>query len=255
MNLFGSNSIVEQLIAERFRSSAQSLSQEEVAENIARIIEQKIPKEGALIVSLIGGAASGKSSLSASLLGQIRDKGIAADAICVDDYNKYDRAFRRHEYEGEHPARDEAILQKFDIKMLNGIVEAIRGNVDELMKVAVPEYDEKTGVAVDRGPVRSIGPVKVLLVCGDFNLVERSDLVVYLHMNDEDRLANRIRRDALQRAEPDTEKTKESFLLRQEIQHFSLTLPTTQKADYLVVVDASKKAWTFDLYSVEPQRK
>jgi uridine kinase len=189
-----------------------------------------IRKDGTKIVSLIGGAGSGKTILAqklCSLLG-------SADTLGTDDYVIGDRSFRREHFEGKEP------IAKYDPDFLNERINQIISLVDD-DQVAVPTYNESTGLAIAAGEenfTHKVGKVDYLVVEGDFDFVENPDLIVYFEVPDEIRLKNRVNRDKQTRNEPDVDKIIENFYLRHGAQHIPYTLPAKNKADMIVEVDA-----------------
>ncbi len=227
-------------MADRLTLAKSQLTGAEVAEYLIEIIQQ-LPDEITRVISIIGGPASGKSTLVKSLIAALKAAGLAADSISTDDYGLGTRAWR---WERE---RQEPIKLK-DFEMLNEHVEAIKQG----KTVAVPTYDEATGLAIEAGPenfTHSVGWCDVLFVEGDFDAVEHPDLMIFIDVAAEVRLQARIARDLAQRGEVDAEKVAASFRSRHEKQYLPYTAPAIEKADLLLKVTPTPKAWTYDVYS------
>jgi uridine kinase len=180
------------------------LSESEVLSILASRIKNLVP-EGTKVISLIGGAGSGKTTLAQRLCGLLG----SADTLGTDDYVVGDRAYRREHLEGKDP------IEKYDPVFLNNKIVQIRG-LHEGEEVAVPTYNEATGEAIAAGEANythRVGKVEYLIVEGDFDFVEKPDLIIYFDVPDEIRLQNRISRDQQTRSESDPEKIKANFQL------------------------------------------
>lgn len=211
---------------------------------MARII-QAGPNEPVKVVSLIGGAASGKSTLARNLVETLTQQGIAADSISTDDFVVGDRAYRREHFEGKEPRA------KYDFEMMNQIISGICTNAEEGRAVAVPTYNSVTGVAIAEGVgnyQHHVGKISVLIVEGDFDEVTKPDATFYLHMSDESRLQNRLGRDVKERDEVDVELIRKNFEQRQLTQHVRHTLPAMYKAEYVIDVETGVDGWQYDIY-------
>jgi uridine kinase len=177
----------------------------------------------ARVISIVGGAASGKTTL-ANRLKQFLG---SADTLGTDDYVVGDRKYRRENLEGKDPTL------KYDPVALNQHIAAIK-RLSEGEVVAVPTYNEQTGEALAATEwTHQIGKVDYIIVEGDFDFVENPDLLVYFDVSDDNRLMNRIRRDQITRGASEDE-IRQSFELRQELQHRPHTEPTKGKADVVV---------------------
>ncbi len=197
-----------------------------------------INKEGTKVISLIGGAGSGKTTLASKLCENLG----SADFLGTDDYVVGDRAYRRENLEGSDPTL------KYDPEFLNEKIRQIV-NLEEGQQVVVPTYNEATGMAIAAGEENyehKVGKVDYLIVEGDFDFVEKPDMVIYFDVPDEIRLQNRITRDKQTRSELDHRKIIDSFNLRHELQHIPHTLPAKGKADLVVHVDAKKSGEGFE---------
>jgi len=198
------------------------------------------------IISLIGGAASGKSTLARKIAGGLK----SANIIGTDDFVLGTRKFRREhmESEGKNP------LMKYDFELLREKAEKIKTlQFGEL--VCLPlyqnrsgtglqiEYDEKSGqiIEINRDVCdRKIGRADFLLVEGDFQALTSPDYQIYLHISDDVRLRNRINRDLSERGSIAPAEIIENFDLRQKSQHLPYTLTYDRRADLLLLADAAE---------------
>jgi uridine kinase len=246
---------VRDVLGRQFRSVSGGLDYDGVVSWLADAIKN-LPKQQTLVISLVGGAASGKSTLTQSLCDELSKVGMTSDVIATDDFNKGDRAWRRKNYDdiaaipGIDPKEVDPLKLK-DFDLLNRKINEIKALTDPNQTVAIPTYNPITGVAIDEGEENykhRIGPVDVLFVEGDFHPVTDPDLVIFVHMPDEIRLQNRVGRDVVVRA-GDVAKTTESFNFRQKYQHTPVTLPVIEKADVVLDVSADDKAWYYQVYT------
>lgn len=245
-----SNNVIDPLLAHHFDRKKQGLQTAEAIAFLAQTIAA-LPVEGTKVISLIGGAASGKSTLAKAIIEQLAPMALRADTIGTDDFNKGDRAWRWKHFEDKEGANQ---IDKKDFALLNAKVAAIRRNRGSDTTVAVPTYNQTTGLAIDEGEdnyTHRIGSVDVLIVEGDFHPVTDPDLVVYLHVPDQQRLRIRVARDVKHRG-GDLAKTTASFTYRQRVQHVPHTLPTAEQADYVMAIDAANATWIFDVYQAKP---
>jgi uridine kinase len=246
---------VRDVLGRQFQSVSEGLDYDGVVSWLADAIKN-LPEQQTLVISLVGGAASGKSTLTQSLCTELSKAGMTSDVIATDDFNKGDRAWRRKNYDdiaaipGIDPKEVDPLKLK-DFDLLNRKINEIKALTGPDQTVAVPTYNPITGVAIDEGEENykhRIGPVDVLFVEGDFHPVTDPDLVVFVHMPDEIRLQNRVGRDVVVRA-GDVAKTTESFNFRQKYQHTPVTLPVIEKADVVLDVLADDKAWHYQVYT------
>lgn len=208
-----------------------NFSTEELITYLSDLLTQRKKKiQNTLIVSLIGGAASGKGTITRLLVEDLKRRSVSSDVISTDDYVIGDRAFRRANFEGKDT------LAKYDFSLLNEKIELIKINKNPAVAISVPTYDEFTGVAVVLGEenyTHKILPVDILIIEGDFDAVKNPDLMLYLNLTDEQRLKNRVNRDAKTRNEVPA-KIIENFELRQKTQHIPYTIKAMGKADYVI---------------------
>jgi len=234
---------IQDIIKQRgFILTRSGLDDEEAALEIARHLRE-MRKDGTKIISLIGGAASGKSMLARRVANVLQD----AATISTDDFLLGSRSYRAEYLEGRYP------LKKYDFDLLREKVDRIR-NLRPGESEPVPVYEEKDGVAIklldfdpDTGRVLSIDkdhyPKRVekvgfLIVEGDFQPLASPDCQIFFHVPDDVRLSNRINRDVQQRRAMSVRETADSFALRQRLQHQPYTLPCASNADILIMVSA-----------------
>jgi uridine kinase len=192
-----------------------------------------IEGEETKVIALIGGAASGKSTLARKLAETLG----SADTISTDDYVVGDRAYRRQHLEGGDPTL------KYDSAFLNRKIQEII-SLQEGETVAVPTYDESSGASIAVGEENfnhQIKKIDYLIVEGDFNFVENPDVTIYFDVDDNTRLENRLKRDQETRSETDSQNIIDSFNLRHELQHLPHTLPVKESADILITASLDDK--------------
>lgn len=244
-----SDSVVRPVLAKRFERIRSDLNDGQAVAFLCDAV-RALSADAVRVVSLVGGAASGKSTMAKAIVNQLAQSGVRADSMSTDDFNKGDRAWRWEHFEGENA---EDPIGKYDFDLLNKKIEAIKQNKDPNKTIAVPTYDQATGLAIDAGEenyTHKIGPIDVLLVEGDFHPVNNPDLVVFLHVPDAQRLHNRITRDVVHRG-GDRVKTTNSFNFRHHKQHIPYTVPTVEKADIVLDVKPNDSGWLYDVYQVQ----
>ena len=175
------------------------------------------------VISIVGGAASGKTTLANHLKQYLG----SADTLSTDDYVIGDRKYRRENLEGKDPT------QKYDFVILNQHINTIK-ELKEGENIAVPTYNEQTGEALAATEwMHKIGKVHYIVVEGDFDAVDAHDLLVYFDVPNDIRLSNRVKRDQITR-NATQEEIEQNFYLRQELQHKPYTEPTKKKADVVI---------------------
>jgi uridine kinase len=201
------------------------------------------------VVSIVGGAGSGKSVLTQALVESLARQDLVADSISTDDYNLGNRTWRWEHFEGTE-VRDP--MDKWDFKLMNQKIAAIRSNNTRGATVKVPTYDQATGLAIDAGEenyTHEIGKIDVLVVEGDMFQVDNPDFAIYLHTTDSQRLQNRTNRDVTHRNAGDAAKIAANFALRHQNQHVPYTLPAIESADVVIDVKVADEGdWAYDLY-------
>ncbi len=242
-----SEAIIRPLLAEKFEVAEHDVSADDTISWLTDRIRE-LPGEGLKVVSVLGGAASGKTTVITALLDELNAAGVRADCVNTDDFVRGDRQWRWEHVEAQ-PNVDP--IEKYDFGFMNKKIQAIRNNTDPAVTVAIPTYNSETGKAIAEGEenyTHKVGLVDVLVVGGDFHEVQDSDLVIFLHVPDAQRLQNRVNRDVIERG-GSHEKTTANFNLRQKSQHLPHTVPAAEHADYVVDTDASNaEEWRFTIY-------
>jgi uridine kinase len=235
--------LVGPVLAANFELAEGHLSREQVASRLVEDIEA-FPKDDLAVVAIIGGPASGKSTLTQLLIDSLNEHGLKADSISTDDYGLGTREWR-WEREREDP------LKLKDFALLNMHIEAIR-ELGEGEQVAVPVYDQPTGLAIEVGEENfphKIGKLNVLFVEGDFDAVDEPNMRIFIDVPAETRMQVRIARDLKDRGELDADKVATSFKSRHEKQYIPHTAPAIHHSDLVLKVDASDpKSWQYDVY-------
>ncbi len=216
---------------------AKSVTLAELARIICITLKPNFPR----ILSIVGGAASGKSILTSSLVGALRDAGIDSLAVLsTDDYSIGNRSFRENQLSSVDP------YLTHDFSLLSKNVEQIcRLGPGEQLRI--PKYDPSTGAGVPPSTVNAptvdienyltdliTGLIQLIIVEGDFQPLTRTDYVIYLHLSDKTRLKNRISRDIQFRNYQTKSSVIKSFKQRQTSQHNIYTLPVSEKANAII---------------------
>lgn len=238
-----SDTFVATVLATQFERAKTSADQFATVTFLADAIKAQA-KDGLKVISLIGGAASGKSTITRQLVEKLDEIGVTSDAISTDDYVIGDRDYRREHFEGSEPRA------KYDFELMREYIDVIT-KLEDGESLGVPTYDPETGIAIYAGEANythRIGKVDVLIVEGDFSEVDKADLTIYLHVPDMQRLQNRIERDRLERGEPRVRAITDNFNLRQSAQHVPYTLPAVNTADVVLSAGSGENAWVYDIY-------
>lgn len=238
------------LLSTNFETIWQDCDNQTLTEKLVQIITD-IPWNSVKVISLIGGAASGKSTLAHTLSHILTKKGIPSDFFSTDDFLIWDRAYRRLHFESSEPKA------KYDFVFMNELISKIRSDNYEHNSVSVPTYNQVTWVAIalwSENYIHTIGKITVLIVEGDFDEVIGSNLTFFLHMDDDDRLNNRLLRDVENRNEFDLTKIRENFEQRQITQHIPYTVPTIYKADYVIYTHIQQDDRYYDIYKKSYQK-
>lgn len=234
------------------KASLNGVNLEAVIDELIIHIDKLRSKNKFKIISLIGGAASGKSTFAGRLVEGLVGHGIRASVISTDDYLRGDRKSRRAEGFEMLETKSLSPEAKYDWEFLNETINRI-AKLKDGQDTGVPTYNKKTGEAIGDGIYhnyqKKIGKSDVLIVEGDFDKVDNPTLKLYLHALDRTRKQNRITRDIRERGETDVKKIVESFNLRQKTQHIPFTQPAAARADILIKVSSENtEDWRFSLF-------
>ncbi len=244
-----------------FQPSGRHMSEEQLLDYLLDIFSHmsaSLPK----VICLIGGAASGKSTLAQS----ISERKPGMIVLSTDDFVKGTRKFRTEHKMEEDP------LSKYDFDMLRNKIWDLQ-HLPNGETVTLPCYNAQTGAGISLAQysmeeetpddatylMREIsGPVEIILLEGDFQPLLEPDYVIYYHLSDNLRWKNRLRRDSFQRNELDMQALRENFLHRLKRQQLPFTLPVAGGADLIVSISIRRKggAYLFDVYekSLKTQR-
>jgi uridine kinase len=232
-----SNEHIKKLIAgHKVHLEAAGLNDALLIKKVVQAIKEKRRKYS-LIISLVGGAGSGKTIFSKRLKKALPQ----ADSIGTDDFAVRDRKYRR-------PLEKKNPLRKYDIKLLNKKIRQIK-NLKPGRTIKVPTYNEKTGLAIavgEKNYKHKVRKVNYLIVEGDFDLVKNPDFRIFFHVPDKIRLKNRIFRDTGLRGFKNIKEVTKNFYWRQKCQHLPHCLPATNKANLLITVKAKLLKSGFD---------
>ena len=238
--------LVSHIVASKFELEHAGFTNEQVATYITgRIAELSI--NGLKVVPIIGGPASGKSTLTNLLIKELTEHGLKADSISADDYNIGTREWR---WQNER----EAPLMLKDFELLNKHINDIKNLKNDTDMIAVPTYDQLTGLAIAVGQenyTHKIGKLDVLFVDGDFDPVEAPDLHIFINVPAETRMQTRINRDLKVRGQVDAKKVANSFKSRHEKQYIPYTAPAIHRADIVLSVQPKPDNWMYDIYRVK----
>lgn len=216
---------------------ARSVTLAELAWIICDTLKPKFPR----ILSIVGGAASGKSTLTSSLADALRNSGTDPIAVLsTDDYSIGTRSFR----ENQLGSIDPNIIH--DFRLLSKNVERIC-TLEPGEQLTIPKYNPSNGAGISPSRVNATevdtgiyltvlitGLIQLIIVEGDFQPLAKTDYVIYLHLSDKARLENRINRDTQFRNYQTKSSVIKSFMQRQTSQHNLYTLPVAKKANAII---------------------
>lgn len=225
------------------------ITEEQVIEYLTERL-RRLPDVHTNVIMLIGGPASGKTMLAERLAERLGNTAVLA----TDNYVVGDRAWRREHVEdvGKDP------VLKYDPRYLNEQVKQIQAMSDG-DELGIPKYDGETGVSISADPqikpdqseyaTRVKGKQDFIIVEGDFQFLEHDliDVMIYLDVDDDVRLENRLFRDSQHRKEHEDpevnrQKIRDNFAGRQKTQFQPHTLPQKEKADIVIKVHAVQVA-------------
>jgi uridine kinase len=240
------NLLMEGDVGGGMKENAIKLNDEQLVGYITGYLKE-IDKKETKIIALIGGPASGKGTLAERLAVSLGRTVV----LSTDNYLKGDRVWRRTNVENE--GKDPVL--KYDQDYLNEQIRKII-QLQDGQEMGIPIYDGSSGVAINSNPEikpdDSIYPKKIkgrqgfVIIEGDFQFVEPDliDRIIFLDVDDDVRLENRLYRDSIERREDkdkrlNEEKIKANFNLRQATQFLPYTLPQKEKADMVIKVHAA----------------
>ena len=232
-----------------FHLMGESIPQSDLIDRFSTILH-RLDETQTRVITLSGGAASGKSSITRTVVESISDYKVIL--LSTDAFQFGDRDYR------QNVLKPESALEKYNFARLAEVVTQIKTLVTD-KQVTYPLYNAYTGSGI---PIEGVcdndtflaetvsGKVDFIIVEGDFQPLDAVDYSIYLHVPDEVRLANRLRRDMVERGYDDREAIEASFNMRQNWQHFPHTLPIAQRADLLIwrLTDTPADAICYDLY-------
>lgn len=232
-----------------FQCRARNATARDVFDAVAHELQQLAARPP--VVSIVGGAASGKSTFARGLAASTRGH---VEILSTDDFVIGTRRYRR-----EHLGEDEP-LRKYNFTLLDSKVRELRALQGGEERVDVPVYRRENGAGVPPDGLAAAGeysaraiagPVDLLIIEGDFQPLAAPDLLLYLHVPDALRLAHRLRRDVGSAGYRDEAAVRASFALRQSSQHRLYTLPVAANADWLLlakVPGGSDTPYVYDVY-------
>lgn len=237
--------MVENAIANSFELTNKNLTSAQVSQWLGAYI-QSLPGDETKVIAVVGGPASGKSTLVEAVKSELEHVCLRSDSISTDDYNLGTRAWR-HERERDDP------LSLKDFGLLNNHLEAIKA-LGKSDSITVPVYDELTGMAIEVGednfPHR-ITQSDIIIVEGDFDPVLKPDLHIFIDAPIETRIKARIDRDLVKRGEADPEKIAASFNSRHEKQYIPITAPAIKRSDLVLKVSPQPAEWLYGVYEAK----
>jgi len=234
---------VQDTLTEDFVAIRNDLNQAQVATQMADIVRQLLSK-GVKTVSVVGGAASGKSTIAEELVEMLQNGGTSTDMLCTDNYVVGDLKHRQTDL------KDADAKEKYNFKLMDEHIKAIRQLATEDKTVAVPVIDAETGIAADADPStfsHKVPEVDVLVIEGDFPR-DDYDVRFYIHVPDDQRLQNNIDRETERNDDADPGQLTENFNARQRTLHRPYTLGALKTADFVLEADVDKDDWTYTLY-------
>jgi uridine kinase len=218
------------ILSGKFTLNAEDLSINKAVEMVIDAVKNK--KSFHNPIYIIGGVASGKSTLAKSLARKLSNTVI----ICTDDFVKGTREWRRNNI----VAKNKNPLLKYDLALLKTKISELCS--EKFKPVFLPKYDEFTGLAIADSPDKylKIG-VKpdYIIIEGDFQVFPNAGLQIYLHKSDSARAQDRIKRDKTARNETDMTRLMADIQIRDIQQHFPFTLPNSAKSDFILKMHKS----------------
>lgn len=233
-----SDEFINKLLKEgNYKLIGKKLDDQELYKLLANRIKTTKKKQTS-IMALVGGVASGKTTLAKELVKKLG----SADTITTDAFAAKTREYRHKNYG--------RIDKKYNLKLFKNKIKKLR-NLRKGEAMRFPVYNERTGIAAAAGEEnfpKKVKKVDHFIIEGDFNFLDNPDLLIYFHVSDEVRINNRVERDKKQRGWDDPEKLRADIKVREEKQHFPFTLPYAEDADILVIVSEDKGKYSYSVY-------
>ncbi len=238
MSIQNSNAFIDEIIqTKKLNKEFSKLKLNDLVEILAKEIFFRKLK----LIKIVGGVASGKSTLANKLKNKLEDVII----ISTDDYVKGTREWRRDEI----VSKNKSPLEKYDIQLLNEVIINLLSH--DFIPVRIPKYNELTGLAVANSIENYIlidKKPEFVIVEGDFQFITKRGLQIYLHLSDEARSKLRIDRDTKNRGEIDLKKLVSDIATRNAQQHYPFTLPEAANSEILIITSVINNIFTYDLY-------
>ncbi len=206
---------------------------------LSEYLKSKKPRYAVQVAQILGSPGSGKSYLAELVLPHLS----RSITLSTDQYNYGTREDRKKIIvKGGTP------LDEKDFALLASHVRELHHLSSYETMVLPGPYDVQSGAALVRGLTREVtGSFKNILIEGNFYVGKGGasdielDSLIYLHLNDVDRLHVRLIRDLTQgqtRAK-DAEEVFDQFVSRQATQETPYTLPFMASSD--VILHATPK--------------
>ncbi len=109
-------------LASSFKLKQKDLSHSGVVRSLVSEVH-KLHGSSLKIVSIVGGAASGKSDMADALKKALIKAGILSDSISTDDFCRRDRKWRKLNFESDNAPNP---LGKYDFEAMNKKIEEIK---------------------------------------------------------------------------------------------------------------------------------
>jgi len=233
-----SDEFIQKVLDKNHHLVAKSLNNPQLYEYLNKRIKE-LPGQGTKIITLVGGVASGKTTLAKKLVKKLKD----ADSITTDSFSAGTREYRHSQYGN--------VEKKYDLELYKKKINSFK-DLNPGEEIRFPHYDQATGIAAAAGEEnfpKKVKKVKYFIIEGDFNFSKgEEDLSIYFHVPDEVRTKNRIKRDTKKRSAHDMKELLEDIKVREEKQHFPFTLPNAENADILVTVRESGGKYGYSVY-------
>ena len=197
----------------------------------------------AQVMTLTGGGASGKSTLSEYIIISLMmiahhaKISLRIEVICTDAFLIGNQVYR------DNFQTPRSGLDNYDFALLRKRVEQIKTLVRG-QSVTVPVYNPKTGAGIpvpgycegDEFLTAEIkGRVDLLILEGDVQPLDDVQYPIYLHVPDPIRLERRLNQESTEHGYWEARYIVNAFHQQQETHHFPYTLPISNQADWLLI--------------------